>query len=182
MPIANELIHAYNDCTKEKELSKKMLGSREFEQAFAPFKKLTEAYNIDFKAKDMLAPYYGVDSLRCRHCHQLPLSCTNCDVLDIFNVMDKFNDVVYFSSPKLTTEHKRLRIGTFLSALRQNLQGAFFSRSRYIGIASLKVRQPGFFYFSVHDATLSSLLSILEFNQTQSSPYASNFILELWAP
>ncbi|KAI0217088.1 2-phosphoxylose phosphatase 1, partial [Massospora cicadina] len=177
MPLAKDgLIHAYNNCTKEKVLSKNVLGSRESEQALAPFKKLTEAYNIDLKAEDMLALYYGVDSLRCRHCHQLPLSCTNCDVHDIFNAMDKFIDVIYFSSPKLTTEHKRLRIGTFLLTLKQNLLNEFNRRTK--NNETSKAYQPGFFYFSAHDVTLSSLLSILDFNQTHSPPYASNFILE----
>ncbi|KAI0220977.1 hypothetical protein L0F63_004381, partial [Massospora cicadina] len=116
----------------------------------------------------------------CRQCHQLPLSYANCDVLDIFNTMNKFNDVVYFSSPKITTEYKRLRIGTFLLALEQNFLREFNSRAKNNGTST--ALHSGFFYFPAHDATLSSLLSILEFNQTNPPPYASNFILELWAP
>ncbi|KAJ9090338.1 hypothetical protein DSO57_1003461 [Entomophthora muscae] len=160
------LIHVYSSCDLVKEQNKATIITEEFQSANASLVEVAKNYGLKASGHP-LAAYFAVDNLRCLDCHQMPLPNSNSDKSIIYKAMDEINKAVYFPTSPSDTVH-RMRIGAYLKDLKQRLQ-----QPRNIG-------KPKFFYTSAHDSSLSSLLSSLNFTNTGTPPYASNFIIEYW--
>ncbi|KAJ9090336.1 2-phosphoxylose phosphatase 1 [Entomophthora muscae] len=160
------LIHIYNKCKLGEQLSEKLVKTNEFQSTNASLLKVAKNYGLKARGHP-LAAYMAVDNLRCLDCHQMPLPPSKSDKSIIYKAMDEFTKAVYFPTSRNAQFH-RIRIGTYLKDLKQQLQHP------------RKEASPRFFYTSAHDASVSALLSSLNFTNTGTPPYASNFITELW--
>ncbi|KAJ9057248.1 2-phosphoxylose phosphatase 1 [Entomophthora muscae] len=163
----NGLIHAYNKCKLEKQLSEKVFKTEEFQLANASLVKVAKDYGLGVSSHS-LAAYMAVDNFRCRDCHQIPLPPSKSDKSAIYKAMDEFTKAVYFPTSRNAQFHC-MHIGAYLKDLRQKLQ------------VPITKGMPRFFYTSAHNASISALLSSLDIGITGTPPYASNFIIELWA-
>ncbi|KAJ9090339.1 hypothetical protein DSO57_1003462 [Entomophthora muscae] len=161
------LIHVYNKCKLEKQLSKGVRKTEAFQSANISLVEVAKDHGLGV-SNHSLAAYMAVDNLRCLDCHQMPLPPSKSKKSAIYEAMDEFTRVVYFPTSRNAQFH-RMRIGTYLEDLNQQLQHP------------TKKGMSRFFYTSAHDASISALLSSLDIGITGTPPYASNFIIELWA-
>ncbi|KAJ9057250.1 2-phosphoxylose phosphatase 1 [Entomophthora muscae] len=166
-PIEKDgLIHLYNKCKLEKQLTRGLVKTNEFQLANASLVKVAKDHGLGVSSHS-LAAYKAVDNLRCLDCHQMSLPPSKSDKSAIYEAMDEFTKAVYFPASRNAQFH-RMHIGTYLKDLNQQLQH------------TRKEAKPRFFYTSAHDASVSALLSSLDIGITGTPPYASNFIIELW--
>ncbi|KAJ9074615.1 hypothetical protein DSO57_1004417 [Entomophthora muscae] len=169
------LIYYYNDCPNQQKIvdaiGRSKADSKLNDWFYHRFPKYKNVSSTHPEYKLLTQP----DLDKCHFCHG---AGDNDTMESIFSASNARYRHLFFDDANITPALYRMRIGSVLLDIKQNLlRAGLASLDNVIGSTTNQ-----FHYYSTHDCTLAALLSSLSIRETKVPPYAANLLIELWAP